>query len=476
MNPSIRQTLVFAAGWTLCIATMGLSGCASPAPPAPLSAERESERIQALFAHWVRAQGGGERLQQLRSLESDLHTGDQPGRSILVHAVEAPDGRVRYDITMPSGFVSSGGGDGSRCWQDLGPLGFMSIPAAASKRCLWQDYCFLALQLNRDYPQQRLLADAAVSDRSCAVVGVTGRDKIEQRWFFDRKTGRLLRVERPEPPTMITQEFSDFRKIAGLTLPFTLTCAFNGTPSVYHRDNVQVDAGVSAISFSPSESQIQSADALDALLKRSQSTPGGESMLQRTHSRVVHASMNSATYGVTMHLTIRQKDPDLIRVEMESPGLGRTTSGFDGATGWENSEIRGFHILNSQELGNLGWLALLGGDLHLRERYPLRLLLGTTTLAGHRVSVVQLATFAAVAGVFYFDQETGHLLRIEPTPGGSGEPKMHIDYSDYRIINEVPIAFRIDYARGSENFSIKCESIEGNAVLDDAFFKPPRDE
>jgi hypothetical protein len=67
------------------------------------------------------------------------------------------------------------------------------------------------------------------------------------RWFVDPKTGRVLRSqfqgETPNGPATQVVDFSEWRTIDGVTLPFHSEISSNGTPSA--------SVAVSSVEFNP---------------------------------------------------------------------------------------------------------------------------------------------------------------------------------------------------------------------------------
>ena len=87
----------------------------------------------------------------------------------------------------------------------------------------------------------------AQSSSGCVIAAVVALDGATARWVIDPSTGRVLRIARRaiglSGPTEETQEFSDFRPVAGLQLPFAIKVLQNG--------RVEQEATLSACEVNP---------------------------------------------------------------------------------------------------------------------------------------------------------------------------------------------------------------------------------
>lgn len=75
---------------------------------------------------------------------------------------------------------------------------------------------------------------------------------------------------------------------------------------------------------------------------------------------------------------------------------------------------------------------------------------------------------------FYFDEQTGLLMRLERyNDVGLGLMPVRVDYSDYRDADGIKIPFHWTLSRPTGRFSIQIETVQQNLSIDDAKFGKP---
>jgi len=436
------------------------------------AAEQQAEgmRVQAVIDRWIAAQGGRRRLAAVQNAQSFLRIEEGLGRN-FVRTLEASDGRYRYETMIGADSSISGGYEGGRGWQDSGAWGGGIYPGLRGDP-LWSLWSLRALQMESVFPKRRFLTEENVGGRACAVLALKPEGRPEERWYFDLSDGQLLRVVKGAGAEESILTYSDYRTVSKISIPFVVTVTSRGkTPVVYERLSVKTNVAIKPGDFSPSESLLAQAGELDDLLKRN--VEGGALAGADSKSILVHATVSSAMNGIKTELTVHRRKPGLILVEKESAGLGRTVSGFDGTTGWENSEILGYHVLKEGEMNDLMSLSWLGADPYLRERFPLRVKLGETTQAGRKAVKLCLRTFNGLVGKFYFDKENARLLRFEMEENlSAGMRAMAVEYSDYRAVGAGWMPFCVTYDIGGTQTVITCSSAELNVDMPDTLFQP----
>jgi hypothetical protein len=447
----------------------GFTGCASaPHPLAPGVAG--AQRVQEVLGRWNEAQGGQRRLAAIQNVQCLVRVEEGLGHN-FVRSVEMADGRYRYDLMIGAEGSIGGGYDGLRGWQDSGAWGSGVYPGQRGDP-FWSVWCLRALQMENVFLNRRLLPDENIDGHACAVLGLTPEGKPEERWYFDRQSGQLLRVIKSGGGEESVLTYSDYRTVSRIKIPFVVKVSSRGkTLVVYQRLSVKTNVAVKPVDFFPTESMLRQAEEMDNLLKRS--VDGGALAGAESKSSLVHATISSATSGIKTELTVHRRKPGLVLVEKEGAGLGRTLSGYDGNTGWENSEILGFHLLKEGELNDLMSLSWLGADPYLRERFPLRSKMGETTLAGRKAIKLRMRTFSGLSGRFYFDKENARLLRVEMEENlSTGVRAMSVEYSDHRAVGAGNMPFCVRYESGGSETVITCNSVELDVEMPDSLFRP----
>jgi len=486
----------------LCMLALGVSSCAvAPKPStrelvdrleaaqsegsasikqrlAALQAEADlklstQQKVRTVVDRWINTQGGRRRVENLKNIRLVIRVKEGYRRDFL-RTVETATGAYRFDAFGREG-VLCGGFDGTRGWYDNGEWGRGVYPGQRGAPA-WMTNALQALQLEKTLLQGRSLPDETVAGRVCDVLAVSAEGNHENRWFFDRLSGLLLRtIKNAGSDQELITSYADYRPVSKIGLPFEITVSAKGQITTsYSVVEAKINGSLQDQSFLPTESFLKEVGEIDELLKRS--VESGWKTESAGLSCLTQAIISSTTSGVRTSLKVFRRNPGLVLVEKETVGMGRTVSGYDGKTGWENSEILGYHELNGGEVGNLFSLSWLGVDPFLRERFPLRSKLGATTIGDRKTTLLRLRNFNGLSGKFYFDQETARLLRVEMEENVAAHVQaMKVEYSDYRAVGEFAMPFRVAYDMGGSDMVITCSSVEFGVDLPEPFFKPRKD-
>jgi hypothetical protein len=470
---------------------LGLTHCAAPPQvpsPVPVAVSDhwtpknfEAKSADGVIQKWIDAIGGDARLRKLKYLHSEFKVFAGSSASWDLTTVERADGCLRYEGHVNAVFFMYGGRDARYGWYDRGPLGFGLIPAEEHKGLVWQDRCFQALKMAEIFPKRQLLPEETVDGTLCAVVSLVGHDGIEERWYFDFKKGWLRRVVRLESQSRATVDYDDYISVnEGVLVPYRVQHTNGEGATFYQRTKVVLFGRDVASDIAVPEAKLTEALKLKALLERYEAARGGEKACLAVSSRTFEATLEAVGSGTRTHLKVSQKSGGRVYMERKTPGLGRALAGFDGKEGWENSEIGGFHVLSQKEVGELTGMGSIGADPFLRQRFPMRKLIGRGEVHGRPATAVQLGTSSQIAGVFWFDDETAQLSRVDwdlseeqKKSDGSTE---RMEYADYRQVDGVSVPFLIECFAREGKLSIKFDSVVHNPPLDDALFVAREDD
>ena len=195
-------------------------------------------------------------------------------------------------------------------------------------------------------------------------------------------------------------------------------------------------------------------------------------------TRVTTEITDITTSGIKFPTIISQKMPNLIVLETDMPGMGKSREGYDGKTGWAWSELQGYRTMQGAELQQLLGAADLQGALRLYESCPLRRRLEERGDDDHRSVGIALATSAGPAGKLFFDVKSGLLVRMESIvrAGPSGKLNVVAEFSDFRRIDGQVFAFRTVVTNPAVQMIVTVQSIKHNLPLDDALFLPKKDD
>jgi len=116
------------------------------------------------------------------------------------------------------------------------PMGTQDLPTQMKdelKKSLLRNAIVVAGKVSDPELEVSFAGREQVGDVQAAVLDITHQG-AEVRWFVDPDTGRLLRASYqsvgPQGPGLRISDYSDFRPVGGLTLPFREDVTFNGEP------------------------------------------------------------------------------------------------------------------------------------------------------------------------------------------------------------------------------------------------------
>jgi hypothetical protein len=155
---------------------------------------------------------------------------------------------------------------------------------------------------------------------------------------------------------------------------------------------------------------------------------------------------------------------------------GEMVTAISGAAGWLKNP-REQRAMDSVELARFKNFAASLDPLPLREPYP-RLNYGGVSKVGEREAyVLRMMTPDRKRVQFYFDAQSGLLLRrVMTTETLLGLDPEQLDYEDYREVDgvKVPFTIRVTYLDNFFSATRKFTEIKHNAAVDDAKFAQPK--
>jgi hypothetical protein len=441
-------------------------------------------RAAEVLDQWIEAQGGVVALKKVRSviIDGTVEASTNPGVKVRYHSEQTADGCFRHEVYTADGGVLVEAYDGKIGWWQNEKLGFGLIPAAALSDLLCRDDVLAALTVRRNYQYNLAAPDETLEGKLCHVLDLrpTFQTKEPVYWYFDAETALWGGIAIPpvDDRPAISVRFSDYGGIGDLLFPCKVVTTTLGTSVTIVRDRLFLDRPIDRSRFSAPEKLLRDDAEIERILKRHLAVLGGRSAADRIQSRVTRLVVNNLSSGVQSKVVISQKAPNrFLRVE-ETPGMGRTTTGFDGRIGWANNEIQGYRELKGAELELMALGAHLNLEAYLQTLYPLRRLVDERQVNGHPAKAIILATLTRSAGVHCFDEETGRLVRIESNilAGPTGSLGVTVDFSDFRMLSAVLVPFTTTVTNPALHTVSMIVSVQNNVFLDDAIFKPRKGE
>lgn len=205
--------------------------------------------VDAIVAKYTDAMGGAAAIQKITTLdEKGVEEMASRGMKVDVEEVRKAPDKAMLTVHMPNGAAMSQGYDGANGWH--------AFPGRPAEDLTWdglvrakQWASFIpGLNLKQDFVRAQAAGTEKIGDQEAyRVIGFRkGGGRV--MFYFDAQSGLLLRVsERIESPLgSLPQDtdYSDYRDVSGVKLPFTVTVVHVQGSTIYKWDQIQ--ANVSA--------------------------------------------------------------------------------------------------------------------------------------------------------------------------------------------------------------------------------------
>ncbi len=200
---------------------------------------------------------------------------------------------------------------------------------------------------------------------------------------------------------------------------------------------------------------------------------GGKEAVEKIKTRVIKG-VSVAANGQSFPLEILFASPDKYSLSVSLP-QGAATQKLNGASGWIKNarEDRAMDEVDVARAKSLAWSL---EPLQIKEPYSQMVFGGNEKINGRDAQIVRMAAPNKRRAAFYFDKETGLLLRrVVTTETPIGVDSEQTDYEDYREVDGVKVAhtIRTSYLDNFYSSTRKFTEIKHNAQVDEAQFKLP---
>jgi zinc protease len=173
-------------------------------------------------------------------------------------------------------------------------------------------------------------------------------------------------------------------------------------------------------------------------------------------------------------LEVYAQAPNRSLTVMSIDTMGVIRQGFDGRVGWDQSEQGGVRGSTGESLASLARDADFSGALKLKELYVRIKLLGKVKEGFRQVYLVEATPRIGSAERYYFDAETGLLVRHDVNrPTSKGSVRASVYLNDWRDVDGVKIPFRLTQEMPGVTFVFTIEEVKHNVPVEEAIFNRP---
>jgi len=188
-------------------------------------ADKDLPSADAILDRYVQMIGGSAALDKLktRTIKGSLVT--ESGRTYTLEIAEKAPNLGLMTATSPKGDVSRDGFDGATAWNAFGSSVFESHALEAA-RIARDARFFLDTDVKKRFPRRFVAGKETVGADEAYVVRAAGPGDISEMLYFSANSGLLLRriVLTKTPLGRFTEQtdYSDYREVDGVKLPFTV--------------------------------------------------------------------------------------------------------------------------------------------------------------------------------------------------------------------------------------------------------------
>jgi photosynthetic reaction center cytochrome c subunit len=199
---------------------------------------------------------------------------------------------------------------------------------------------------------------------------------------------------------------------------------------------------------------------------------GGAEVLQKLNTRQEKGTINVSGRNLPIEIVSKIGGKQLTIIHLPN---GDSLTAYDGASGWTSAPNRPVREISSVEVTSAQAEVELQLPLRMNRLFDEVKTAATEKIGDRETYVVAGMNSGELAAKFYFDKDSGYLLRIlRYTKSPLGRNPTQIDYADYRSQDGIRIPFRMTIARPNSRLAVQIEDAKCNVPVDDAkFARPP---
>lgn len=214
--------------------------------------------------------------------------------------------------------------------------------------------------------------------------------------------------------------------------------------------------------------------SVDEVLTKFVKATGGKEALEKLNSRVVKGSFEIEAMGVSGGFQSYAKAPNKNAVIVDVPGFGTVHNVFDGTTAWESNPQAGLRELTGAELAAQKRDHDFYQPLHLKNHYPKMVVKGTEKVGSAVAVVVEATPAEGGPEKFYFDVDSGLLLRQDAErETAQGKMAVEVYFENYKEVDGVKIAHTTKQVTPMFSMTLKLDEIKHNVPVEDSKFNKP---
>jgi hypothetical protein len=199
---------------------------------------------------------------------------------------------------------------------------------------------------------------------------------------------------------------------------------------------------------------------------------GGEETYHKLKTRVMKGVIHMAGSGEAGSIELYQGAPDKGMSSTYFPGDRPMVRGYDGTKGWYADPDEGPQDVTGDELTRLKGEFDFYRDLGLGKTFPQMTYRGSEAVGDRTAYVTEAKLANGGTERFYFDAQTGLLLRRD-TPAPESGGIRQTTYSDYRAVDGVQYPFKVQISHPEFEVVIEYTEIRHDVPIAPSKFAKP---
>ena len=219
------------------------------------------------------------------------------------------------------------------------------------------------------------------------------------------------------------------------------------------------------------EASVANAPPAEQIIKKYVDALGGAAALAKITTRQVKGTINVSGRNLPIEILTKVGAKQLTVIHLPN---GDSVTAYDGTSGWIAAPNRPVRDIPSVEVASAQPEVDLQLPLDMKQLFSEIKPLAPETIGNRETYVVAGMNSGELAAKFYFDKDSGFLLRIlRYTKSPLGRNPTQIDYADYRPQDGLKVPFQQTIARPNSRLTIQIEEAKFNVPVDEAKFARP---
>ncbi|MEP0847752.1 MAG: hypothetical protein HRF50_13155 [Phycisphaerae bacterium] len=212
----------------------------------------------------------------------------------------------------------------------------------------------------------------------------------------------------------------------------------------------------------------------EEILERFIQVTGGKAAYEKLKNRVTTGTIEVPAANIKGTMKVYHQAPDLMFVEQEMAGMGKSMEGYDGKDAWESSAMMGARLKEGTERAMAKRAAVFNSELNWRKVYKTCETVAVEDVDGKPAYKLVMTPEEGNPEAHFYDKESGLLVKIElKAPSPMGEIPVEIRTSDYRDVDGIKVAHKLVQRAAMQEVLITIDKIESNVDLPADRFQIP---